>query len=410
MIKSIKQQHSMAKFMMKTTANQNVMIFHQAKQQGFHQNVKLANNQNAQLSHLVIGGGSGFLGKQVLKQLLKSHKGAAGDGFTQFQDELSNLSQITIISRNPKETKLALEKELKNLNLEKNSLIQIGVKNWKDDDSVFLFNHQIFDEKETYGRDKKVAAINLSGVSIGKQSWTPKYRKEIFESRTKTTLDLIQYLDSFGESASTFIGTSAVGFYPCTTDGNQTNVYTEDLTTPANNQFGELTNAVEEAIKNTNSNNIKNKIIMRPGVLIGKGGGVLNDMMVPYIGLAIPIVFGNGNQPFSCIHLEDAANMYIHALYQNFNSQNKQVAIYNTVMPELVNFKQFVKCLNSKANPFSFPLIPFPYSIVKTIFGKERAQLLCEGQFVLPARAQQENFQFKYPTLDSMIEQVTSRK
>ncbi|EFC43552.1 hypothetical protein NAEGRDRAFT_58293 [Naegleria gruberi] len=361
------------------------------------------------VSHLVVGGGSGFLGKQLLKQVITPTDKVP------YSEKLMNISQVTVISRNPEETRKLLEKELPQSKWERKNSIQISVKNWKENESTFLFNHQVCEEKDTFGNDKKVAAINLSGVSIGKQSWTPKFKQEILDSRTATTIDLINYLNSFGDSASTFIGTSAVGFYPCTSDPNaETPIYTEyNCPSPANNPLGEVTGAVENAICNTQADNIKQRIIMRPGAIVGKGGGVLKEMTIPYLGIAVPIVFGNGLQPFSCIHLVDAANMYIHALYTNFNNyysqkSSEKVIIYNTVMPDMITFQQFSARLNLKTNIIPFPMIPFPYSLVSKLFGNERSQLLCEGQYVLPTRSIQENFQFQYPTLHSMIDEVTT--
>lgn len=52
--------------------------------------------------------------------------------------------------------------------------------------------------------------------------------------------------------------------------------------------------------------------------------------------------------------------------------------------------------------------IPIPSFVFKTIFGPVRSKLLLEGQFVEPKVAKETNFQYKYPTIDSCLENLSS--
>ncbi|KAF0978802.1 hypothetical protein FDP41_001872 [Naegleria fowleri] len=388
------------------------------------------------ISQLILGGASGFVGKQLLKHILSPNSQKIK---VPFSDQLSKLSQVTVLSRRPDETRQILEQQCPFHNWERKESIQVQIKDWKDlnqvtteKDPLFLFKHQVCDIRETFdSSNKKVAAVNLSGASVGEKKWTPEYKQEIISSRVESTQHLMQHLNSFGDSASVFIGTSAVGYYPSIPDlSPHAQIYTEyNCPQAADNPLGEVTKAVEDTISQTNFENIKKRIILRPGAVIGKNGGMLSHMIIPYLGFSLPVVFGTGLQPLSCVHISDLSNMYIHALYTNFNNyyqalqgrttssngtnvtsnHESAVIVYNAVMQDMITFQQFVSYLNAKTNLFYLPLIPMSYRLAKIIFGKERAQLLCEGQYVSPTRFMQENFQFNYPNLHSVVDEVVSK-
>ncbi|KAG2377457.1 hypothetical protein C9374_009368 [Naegleria lovaniensis] len=401
---------------------------------------QLQENSGPYVSQLIIGGASGFVGKQLLKHILSPNSQKIK---VPFSDQLSKLSHLTILSRKPEETRQVLEQQCPLQSWERKDSIQVQIKDWKDlnpstteKQPLFLFKHQVSDVRETFDtHNKKVAAVNLSGASVGDKNWTPEYKKEIISSRVQSTQQLMQHLNTYGDAASVFIGTSAVGYYPSTPDlSPHAPIYTEyNCPQAADNPLGEVTQAVEDTVSHCHVDNIKRRIILRPGAVIGKNGGMLSHMIVPYLGFALPIVFGTGLQPLSCVHISDLSNMYIHALYTNFNNYYQQekvtaattttngtsshpptpessVVVYNAVMLDMITFQQFVSYLNAKTNLFYLPLIPMSYRLVKLLFGKERAQLLCEGQYVTPTRFIQENFQFSYPNLHSVIDEVVSKQ
>ncbi|KAL9645488.1 hypothetical protein ABK040_000554 [Willaertia magna] len=400
----------------------------------------------AKTSSLIIGGGSGFFGKQLIKHLLIPNKLSFPVPFT---PEIENLKQITIVSRNIQFIKEQLEKELPNVNRwDRKDSIQVLIKDWKslnnnphdkpnnnknNNENCFLFNHQIATEKDLEKDDNDtnglVSAINLSGVSISQQNWTEKFKRDIYSSRIETTKQLMSYLNSFDKKANVFIGTSAVGYYPsCSEPNPQTPIFTEyNCNQQANNPFGELCGTLEKVITEEINNNIKKRVIMRPGVIIGKGGGVLSKLIVPYVGVSLPIKFGTGSQPFPIIHIADLANLYIHALFKNSTCQpldttisttatatanntinNTPVVIYNGVCPDLITFQQLSVKLNERTNWIILPLFPISFGLTQMLMGKERALLLCEGQYVMPTRSLEEGFNFVFPSLSNIVGDVTT--
>jgi NAD dependent epimerase/dehydratase family enzyme len=57
------------------------------------------------------------------------------------------------------------------------------------------------------------AVINLSGASTGRIPWTPKYRKEILDSRVDATSTLARSIKAATHPPTVFLSGSAVGFY-----------------------------------------------------------------------------------------------------------------------------------------------------------------------------------------------------
>lgn len=124
---------------------------------------------------------------------------------------------------------------------------------------------------------------------MGKR-WTTSYKEELISSRIQTNkalLDHLQNKNNRDPSTVSFIGTSAVGFYPSEVHfWNEE--FNEDYKEHAKNPLGEMCYAIEESI---NSHPVFNKgtrkVIIRPGMVLGYG--MRTKMMLT--GMALGISF-----------------------------------------------------------------------------------------------------------------------
>ena len=57
------------------------------------------------------------------------------------------------------------------------------------------------------------AVVNLSGAGIGDHRWTDAYRKELLESRTRTTSLLAERMAESSQRPGVLLNGSAIGFY-----------------------------------------------------------------------------------------------------------------------------------------------------------------------------------------------------
>lgn len=247
------------------------------------------------------------------------------------------------------------------------------------------------------------AVVNLAGRLIMdfKKPWSDAYRQECISSRVDTTRLLARLVSEAKAPPSVFVATSAVGYYPPYPAGVD-KTYTEDFTgTSLRDGFAaNLCVQIEKAAELSDGAAANTRAVtMRPGVVLGKGGGAFGEMRLPFkFGVGGP--FGDGKQWFPWVHLDDVADMYVWAV------ENADVAgPVNAVAPNPVTNGAFVTTLASAMwRPCLFSVPAF----VLNLAGKDRASMLLEGQKVLPKRAVDLGFEFSYPSIADCCKELVS--
>jgi uncharacterized protein (TIGR01777 family) len=322
------------------------------------------------MQKVIVGGGSGFVGHQIVKTLL------------------NNNYQVVVLTRNINHAKQTL---LADQNIQQFQS-QLQYQTWNTLD-------QLMDDKSICG------GINLSGTPIMSSRWTQQAKKQFYSSRIETTTQMIQFLSQNNEHG-VFVGSSAVGRYPV----DQQNIVFDDFThlsTP-NNPLAELCAAVEDTIdsQTKQSGNISSSVI-RPGIVLGDSGGALLSLAIPFM-LGFTFYPHHGNQSVPFIHVKDLANMYQFVL-ENHRTNKRSIVEgpVDAVAPQIITFRDFSKSLSKVLNRSFLPLVPIPAFALRLAQGEERAMLLNEGQKVHPAKALKAGFHFQYPTIDSALQDVT---
>ncbi|MDD2467835.1 MAG: TIGR01777 family oxidoreductase [Desulfobulbus sp.] len=225
------------------------------------------------------------------------------------------------------------------------------------------------------------ALINLTGRSVF-NLWTEKYKKSIYDSRILTTRNLVAALPS--ETEAVLLSTSAAGYYGDGGEEEKTeaNVAGEDfLSQVCRDWEAEAQRASEKGAR---------VVLMRFGVVLGKGGGALATMKLPFqLGLGGPI--GSGKQWFPWIHLEDLVGAIVFLL-----SAEECRGPFNFTAPQPVRQKEFAHQLGAAYHRPAF--LPTPAFIMKTVLG-EFGRSLLQGQKVLPRALTESGYLFTYPDL-----------
>ncbi len=228
--------------------------------------------------------------------------------------------------------------------------------------------------------------INLAGAPIIGR-WTSLYKKSLYDSRVGLTEKLIRACSEMDQKPKVFISASAIGYYA---SGGP---HTEKTHTRADNFLGELTNAWEkEAFKAQNFG--ARTIIFRLGVVLGKNGGALQQML-PIFKLGLGGTIKNGKQPFSWIHIQDLFQALI-----TFIQNDALQGIYNLTAPNPTTNKGLTTALATALAKPAF--LPVPEFVLRLKFG-EGAQILTEGQTVYPKRLLESGFSFSFPTIDDAV-------
>lgn len=238
------------------------------------------------------------------------------------------------------------------------------------------------------------AAVNLAGANIldPLKRWN-SYAPVVRSSRLETTTTMASAIASAATPPKVFVSASAVGYYP----PSDTATYDENSICSPNNFIEQLVHDWEAAANLPESCQTR-LVKLRIGVVIGKGGGIVGNTWLPfYLGLGGPI--SSGKQWFPWVHNDDVAGIILHAL------ENEVDGILNAVSPQAATNADFTKALASAMwRPAFFPL---PGFVVNTIFGQERGAIMLEGQRVYPKRTLESGYEFQY-LLKQACEEVVS--
>jgi uncharacterized protein (TIGR01777 family) len=230
--------------------------------------------------------------------------------------------------------------------------------------------------------------INLAGASIGAKAWTPEYKKEIIDSRILSTRLIVERINSRFPNARLING-SAVGFY-----GDRKEEELDESSSAGVGFLSEVCKQWEaEAEKINNKNNL---CIARFGVVLGKSGGALNQMITPIKYFAGGPI-SDGSQYLAWIHLEDLVKLISHCIEKRISG------IVNFTTPESVRYKDFVA---AAAGILSRPnFIKTPAFMIKLILG-ERSHLVLDSQNVKPKVAIDSQFNFTFPSINSALQNL----
>jgi hypothetical protein len=250
-----------------------------------------------------------------------------------------------------------------------------------DRESLKLSDHEFLNQF-IEGSD---VVINLAGAPISKK-WTPAYKEELISGRVNTTRKIAAAINNAERKPSVFISASAIGIY------NSTETHTETSRLFASNYLAEICIDWEkEAQAAANSTRL---VIFRLGLVLGVDGGALGKMHRLFrAGLGGKL--GSGKQPVSFIHIRDLVDAFVFAI-----ENGTITGIVNAVAPSPIDNAEFTKNL---AKVFGQPAIfTVPEFALNLVYG-EGAQVLLEGQKVLPEKLLEAGFKFQYPTIQNAL-------
>ncbi len=231
--------------------------------------------------------------------------------------------------------------------------------------------------------------INLAGASIFER-WTEAKKKEIFESRVRTTRNLVAALAA-GDGRQLLCSTSAVGFYGARGEEE----LTED-SAPQGNFLGELARLWEGEAMRAQELGVR-VVITRFGIVLGKDGGALGEM-VPMFRRFLGGPLGSGRQWFSWIHRQDHARAY------TFILKHPEIrGPVNFTSPHPVRNQDLTKAL---ARVLHRPAVfRAPAFMLRLMLG-EFAETLLTGQKVLPKRLLDAGFKCKFPLIEGALKDL----
>jgi hypothetical protein len=231
------------------------------------------------------------------------------------------------------------------------------------------------------------AVVNLAGEPIA-QRWTPEIKAKIESSRVDGTRALLEALGR-QEAPPVYVAASAIGYYGY----SETATFTE-ASAPGSDFLARVCLRWEEAANHASELGMRVAHV-RTGIVLGKDGGALAKMLPPF-SLGAGGVIGSGKQWMSWVHIDDTVGIYLAAL------EGASGAL-NATAPAPSTNAEFTRALGNALHRPTF--LPTPIFALRAMLG-EGADLLIQGQRVLPARTQELGYRFKFDTLDAALADI----
>lgn len=237
-------------------------------------------------------------------------------------------------------------------------------------------------------KNKKIeidSVINLAGEPIA-QRWNDKVKQNILNSRVDTTNRLVRvFKDS---PLKVFVSASAIGYY-----GDQEDELVSEDSESGTGFLSRVCVQWEKAAQKMQESVPRSRtVILRFGMVLGKEGGALPKMILPFKhGLGGTI--GDGSMWVSWIHIDDLLSLIIESI------ENKSYeGIYNAVAPNPVTNKEFSEKLAATFDKKLF--LPVPKTALKFALG-EMSQVLTASQRVENKHAREAGFTYKHPEISN---------
>ena len=236
------------------------------------------------------------------------------------------------------------------------------------------------------------AIIHLSGAGIGDKRWSNSYKREILDSRVKSTKLLASVIAGAAKRPGVFLSGSAIGYY-----GARGDEMLDESSTAGTGFLADVCKEWEAAAKGAGTRTV----FLRTGIVLSPAGGALKKQL-PLFRAGLGGKFGRGDQWQSWISIDDEVAAIEHLLTGSVQGP------VNLTAPAPVTNAEFATVLGKVLHRPA--LLPVPSIGPKLLLGGELAEaLLFTGQRVIPRALSSSGFQFAHPTLEIALRALLAR-
>ncbi|MCU1361178.1 MAG: Epimerase, partial [Ilumatobacteraceae bacterium] len=229
------------------------------------------------------------------------------------------------------------------------------------------------------------AVVNLAGAGVGDHRWTPDYKRELVDSRIRTTALLASSIAAASAPPTVLLSGSAIGWY-----GDRHDEVLDESSPRGTGFFPDLCQQWEDATAPASDAGCR-VAHLRTGIVLSAAGGALKKQL-PLFKLGLGGKFGSGRNWQSWIAIDDEIAAIEHLLTADV------AGAVNLTAPEPVTNATFTKVLGAVLHRPT--IVPIPSFGPKLLLGAELADaVLFSGQRVMPTRLVDSGFQFAHPQL-----------
>ncbi|GBD32608.1 MAG: epimerase [Gemmatimonadales bacterium] len=230
--------------------------------------------------------------------------------------------------------------------------------------------------------------VNLAGERIVEPPlrWTAARKTRIRASRIATTNRLVDAILEAEQPPRLLLSGSAIGYY-----GPRGDQAVDESAPPGTDFLARLAAEWEEAARPACT---KTRVaLLRTGLVLGRDSPFLASL-VPLFKLGLGGPWGDGKQWLSWIHIEDVVGIILFVIDRQLDGA------FNLTAPNPVTVEQFARTLGKALGRPA--ILRAPSLLLRLALG-EAADALLNLQRVLPARALEAGYQFRYPQLDGAL-------
>jgi uncharacterized protein (TIGR01777 family) len=230
--------------------------------------------------------------------------------------------------------------------------------------------------------------VNLLGEKIN-QRWSDEAKRRIMESRRTGTHNLIGTIAGLKKKPKVLVNQAAIGFY-----GDRGEAIVDESSGPGEGYDSVVVQEWEKAAHEVEGSGVR-LVVVRTGHVLDAKDGLLAELLTPFkLGVGGPLA--GGSQYMSWIHIEDEVGILLWAL-----DNEKASGTINATAPNPVTNRELSKAIGRAINRPA--VMPVPGLVLDLKFGSEFGQVLRGGQRVMPRRALDLGYSFRFTDVDSAL-------
>lgn len=243
--------------------------------------------------------------------------------------------------------------------------------------------------------DGVYGVVQLAGESIEKKRWTSRQKKILYDSRIGSSRFLIKCINQQVRQPKVYLSMAGIDIF-----GDRPGEILDESAAPGPSSFITDLSRDWEAVVSGLDPEVR-KVVLRTSPVLSREEGMLKKFYLP-ASMGIAPVFGNGQQFYSWIHIEDLVRIFCRML-----TREETAPVYHATAPAPVSQKELVTRIAGLAGPFTLK-VPVPRWGLKLALG-QLADTLYKSLAVVPGRLLEEGFEFRYPDLDSALKHLLKR-
>ena len=239
------------------------------------------------------------------------------------------------------------------------------------------------------------AVVNLIGETTN-QRLTPAAKQRIRDSRLRSTKNLIDGLAASQTPPRVLVSQSAVGYY-----GERGEAMVDESTPVGTGFLAELPAAWEHEARAAQELELR-LVILRSGLVLDPEGGMLKQLLLPFrLGVGGPLAGGDWYMPW--IHRDDEVGLIAWAL-----GEQRVEGVLNACAPNPVTNREFSQALGRALRRPA--IAPAPKLAIAALRGSELAEAVTTSLRVIPRRALDLGYRFRFPDLEPALRDLLSHR